>query len=187
MKLWAEARYIAKDQMRHGKIHHSDFEKVTKTICEDLFRMEDGPIVDVKPIRSQTDKVALPAASDSKFKNEIVNGKVRCFICGKLFKSMSQNNLNTHENMLRDDYMAKFGVTDKDMQGTIERHAKTGDDNYLTILIYVMKEYNLKRAKAKPFVIKSGFANLVDLMVQAKKALLPSIFCKRHLLFLKRK
>ena len=169
VKLWAEARDIAKDQMRHGKIHYSDFEKVTKTIYEDLLKMEDGPIIDVKPISSQNARGALPASSDSKFKHEFVNGKVRCSICGKLFKSISQNHLNTHSNMLREDYMTKFGLNDDQMQGTIERHVKTGDDNSLTILSYVMKEYNLKRAEAKPFVIEHGFTDLVDLMAQAKE------------------
>lgn len=166
VKLWAEARDIAKDQMRHGKIHYSDFEKVTKVIYDDLLRMEDGPVIDVKAIEDQA-QTALPAAPVSKFKHEIVDGEVRCAECGRLMKSISGNHLNIHK-MTRIDYMAKHGVSDKDMQGAIERKVRKGEDNSLTILSYIMKAYSLKRQEVKPFVKKHGFDDLKDLMAQAK-------------------
>ena len=166
-KTWDDAFNLAKAQVRHGNADYSDLRSVTEEIYKQMIDIKDVPdTYDVTPTSAQNKRLA---SSDSKFKHEVVNGKVRCAICGKLFKSISQNHLNTHENILRDDYMIKYGVNDKEMQGTIERHAKTGDDNSLTILSYVMKEYKLKRAEAKPFVIKHGFVDLVDLMAQAKE------------------
>ena len=173
LKLWAEAKDIAKDQMRHGKIHYSDFEKVTKTIYEDLVRMENGPVIDVQAIERQG-QAALPAAPVSKFKHEIVDGKVRCAECGKLLKSISGNHLGTHK-MDRSDYMAKHDVSDKEMQGTIERKVRKGDDNSLTILSYIMKAYSIKREEVKPFVAKNGFKDIKDLMEQAKGKGIPAL------------
>lgn len=166
LKLWAEARDIAKDQMRHGKIHYSDFEKTTKSIYEDLIRMESGPFIDVKAIEDEAQK-ALPVTPEPKIKHEIVNGMVRCAECGKLLKSISGNHLSVHK-MTRLEYMAKHGVSDKEMQGTIERKVRKGENNALKILSYIMKEYGLKRDEVKPFVAKHGFNDLKDLMIQAK-------------------
>ncbi|MEL7640003.1 MAG: MucR family transcriptional regulator [Solidesulfovibrio sp.] len=165
-KLWSEAKDIAKDQMRHGKIHYSDFEKVTKVIYDDLLRMENGPVIDVMAMEEQV-KPALPAASVSKFKHEIVDGEVRCAECGNLFKTLAVHIKQKH-GMDSIAYMAKHGVSRKDMQGTIERNARTGGDNPLTILSNIMKAYDIKRNEVKPFVAKNGFKDLKDLMAQAK-------------------
>lgn len=166
-KIWAEAKDIAKDQMRHGKIHYADFEKATKVIYDDLIRMENGPVIDVNLIGQQPLQAALPASDESVFKHELVAGKIRCAICGKLFKSLSSNHLNSHK-MTRDEYMVKFGVDDKDMHGDIKRNVLMGDDNSLKILSYIMDAYGLTRNKVKPFVIENGFDGLKDLMKQAK-------------------
>ena len=167
-KLWSEAIDIAKDQMRHGKIHYSDLQKAAQAIYDDLLQMEEGPFIDVSSIASKSSQLALPTAPESKYKHETVGGKVRCAECGKLLKSLSNNHLHTHNNMTREEYMAKHGVTDKDMQGDIERKVKTGDDNALKILGYIMKEYDITRSEVKAFVVKYGFKDLKDLMAQAK-------------------
>lgn len=166
-KLLSEAKDIAKDQMRHGKIHYSDFEKATKAIYNDLLQMENMASFDVSSIEAEVPQVALPVAPASKFKHEKVAGKVRCAECGNTFKSLSVNHLHGH-GITREEYMVKYGLTDKDMQGDIERKVKTGEDNALTIMSYIMKEYELKRAEVKPFVQKHGFKDIKDLMAQAK-------------------
>lgn len=167
-KLLSEAKDIAKDQMRHGKIHYSDFEKATKAIYDDLLQMENMASFDVSSIETEAPQVALPVAPASKFKHEKVAGKVRCAECGNTFKSLSVNHLNSH-GITREEYMVKYALTDKDMQGDIERKVKTGDDNALTIMSYIMKEYDLKRAEAKPFVQQYGFGDIKGLMAQAKE------------------
>ena len=66
--------------------------------------------------------------------------------------------------------MQKFGVSEKDMQGTIDRsNVKKGEDNALTIMGYIMKAYDIKRGEVKPFVIKQGYEDIKDLMAKAKE------------------
>ncbi|WP_084158980.1 MucR family transcriptional regulator [Solidesulfovibrio alcoholivorans] len=173
-KLLSEAKDIAKDQMRHGKIHYSDFEKATKAIYDDLLQMENLASFDVSSIEAEAPQIALSVAPASKFKHEKVAGKVRCAECGNTFKTLSVNHLRIH-GITREEYMVKYGLTDKDMQGDIERKVKTGDDNALTIMSYIMKEYDLKRAEVKPFVTEYGFSDIKGLMAQAKDKGIPAL------------
>lgn len=169
MKLWSEAKDIAKDQLRHGKVHYSDLMKATKTIYDDLLQMENGPVIDAEIIDSKPAQAALPASSGSKFKHEIVNGMVRCAECGKLLKTLSANHLGQHD-ISRQGYMTKHAVSEKDMQGKIDRSkVKKGEDNALKIMSYIMKAYDIKRGEVKSFVVKHGFEDIKDLMAQAKE------------------
>jgi len=66
--------------------------------------------------------------------------------------------------------MQKFGVSEKDMQGTIDRsNVKRGEDNALTIMGYIMKAYDIKRGEVKTFVTEKGFEDIKDLMAKAKE------------------
>lgn len=129
--------------------------------------MENGPVIDINLVEQQASQPALPASGESGFKHEFVVGKVRCALCGKPYKSLSSNHLNSHI-ITREEYMAKFGVNDKDMHGDIKRNVLVGDDNSLKILSYIMDVYGLTRDRVKPFVIDHGFDGLKDLMKQAK-------------------
>lgn len=49
-KLWTEAIDMAKDQLRHGKVHHSDLQKVAESIYKDLLILEEGPVFEANTI-----------------------------------------------------------------------------------------------------------------------------------------
>jgi hypothetical protein len=171
-KAWDEAVVLAKAQLRHGNIEHDELKRVTESIYTQLVEIQQGPdIINVTTIQQVEEQKALPAPIESGFKHEIVDGKVRCAVCGKLLKSITNLHLGTHaEIKTREEYMEKFGVSEKNMQGTIDRSkAKKGEDNALTIMGYIMKAYDIKRGEVKPFVIKQGYKDIKDLMAQAKE------------------
>jgi hypothetical protein len=169
-KAWDEAAVLAKAQLRHGNIEHDELKRVTESIYSQLVEIQHGPdIIDVTTIQQVEEPKALPDPTESGFKHEIVDGKVRCAVCGKLLKSITLLHLKPHGFASREEYMSKYGVSGKDMQGTIERNTKKGEENSFTIISYIMKAYDIKRAEAKPFVIKHGFEDIKDLMAQAKE------------------
>ena len=170
-KAWEEAVDLAKKQLRYGNIEHDELKRVTESIYTQLVEIQQGPdIIDVTPIQQVEKPKALPAPTESGFKHEIVEGKVRCAVCGKLLKSITLLHLKRHGFNTREEYMQKFGVSEKNMQGTIDRsNVKKGEDNALTIMGYIMKAYGIKRGEVKPFVIKQGYEDIKDLMAKAKE------------------
>uniref|UniRef100_I2PWW9 ROS/MUCR transcriptional regulator protein n=1 Tax=Desulfovibrio sp. U5L TaxID=596152 RepID=I2PWW9_9BACT len=169
-KAWDEAVDLAKKQLRYGNIEHDELKRVTESIYTQLLDIQHGPdLIDVTAISQVEEQKSLPASKESGFKHEIVDGKVRCAECGKLLKSITLLHLKPHGFNSREEYMKKYGVSEKDMQGTIERNTKKGEDNALTIMSYIMKAYDIKRGQVKPFVVKHGFEDIKDLMAQAKE------------------
>jgi hypothetical protein len=170
-KAWEEAVDLAKKQLRYGNIEHDELKRVTESIYSQLLDIQDGPdVFDVASVRQVEEQKALPSPTESGFKHEIIDGKVKCAVCGKLLKSITNLHLGTHtEIKTREEYMQKFGVSEKDMQGTIERNTKKGEDNALTPMHHIAKAYGIKRAEVKPFVIKYGYEDIKDLMTKAKE------------------
>ncbi|MFU2207307.1 MucR family transcriptional regulator [Solidesulfovibrio sp. C21] len=169
-KLWSEAVDIAKDQARHGKVHYSDLQKVTETIYKDLLELDHGPAYEANTILASSNQMALPAVPVGKFKHEYVDGKVRCAVCGKTFKSITIVHLKSHGINSREEYMQKYGVANEDMTGDIKRTVLKGDNNPLKISDYIMKEYKVARSEVSNFIAENGFKDLKDLMKQAKDA-----------------
>lgn len=169
-KAWDEATVLAKAQLRHGNIEHDELKRVTESIYSQLVEIQQGPdVIDVTTIQQVEEPKALPAPTESGLKHEIVDGKVRCAVCGKLLKSITMLHLKPHGFNSREEYMKKFGVSEKDMQGTIDRsNVKRGEDNALTIMSYIMKAYDIKRGEVKTLVVKHGFEDIKDLMAKAK-------------------
>jgi len=171
-KAWDEATVLAKAQLRHGNIEHDELKRVTESIYSQLVEIQQGPdVIDVTTIQQVEEPKALPAPAEIGFKHEIVDGKVKCAVCGKLLKSITNLHLKTHSEIkTREEYMQKFGVSEKDMQGTIDRsNVKRGEDNALTIMGYIMKAYDIKRGEVKTFVTEKGFEDIKDLMAKAKE------------------
>jgi hypothetical protein len=170
-KAWDEATVLAKAQLRHGNIEHDELKRVTESIYSQLVEIQQGPdIIDVTAVQQVEEPKALPAPTETGFKHEIIDGKVKCAVCGKLFKSITLLHLKPHGFSSREEYMQKFGVSEKDMQGTIDRsNVKRGEDNALTIMGHIMKAYDIKRGEVKPFVVEKGFEDIKDLMVKAKE------------------
>lgn len=169
MKLWAEAVDIAKDQLRHGKVHYSDLQKATQVIYNDLLEMERGPVWDVKEIVNQEPQTALPAAQEVKFKHEVVDGQVRCAICGKLFTSLNMKHLSSHGFSSKEEYMNRVGVSPEKMIGT-KRTMPEGEDFPVVVFANIMKKYGKKRNEVTQFIMDSGFDGLKDLTSKAREA-----------------
>ena len=153
-EIWAEALNLAKDQLRHGKVHFSELEVVTKSIYEKLTALSAGPIIDIQP-------EILPRLEEAK---HIKTKKgVVCALCGKEFKSLTKKHLQMH-GMTREEYMERFGVSKKDMSIASGRKTPTGDDNPLKKMHMIMKEFNVKRGDVTKFIKESGYDDLKSLM-----------------------
>ncbi|BAH73573.1 MucR family transcriptional regulator [Solidesulfovibrio magneticus] len=169
-KLWSEAVDIAKDQARHGKVHYSDLQKATETIYNDLLLLEQGPVFETNPIPEPSTQAALPAPSAGIFKHERVGDFVTCAECGEQMKSISIAHLKKHGINSREEYMQKHGVLKKDMIGNIKREVLKGEENPLTVLGHIMREYKVARDDVNEFIAEHGFTDLKDLMKKAKVA-----------------
>ncbi len=158
-EVWAEALNLAKDQLRHGKVHFSELEVVTKSIYEKLIFLKSGPIIDIEPEPMKQ----IEAQQHTKTRKS-----VKCAICGKEGKVLTSKHLASH-GLTREEYMEKFGVTKKDMSVKIARKTTTGDDNPLKQMQLIMKEFGLKRGDVKKFVSDKGFDGLKGLAATAKE------------------
>lgn len=176
-KTWDEAVDLAKKQLRYGNIEHDELRRVTESIYDQLMDIQRGPdFIDVNPIQSVDRLKSLPGSTGNEGKHEVVDGMVKCAECGKLLKSITSLHLQKHPvTKTRQEYMQKYGVSEKDMQGTIERNVKKGQDNALTIMSYIMKAYDIKRGEVKPFVAEHGFEDIKGLMTQAKEKGVPAL------------
>ena len=155
-KLWSEAIDMAKDQLRHGKVHHSDLQKVAESIYKDLLILEEGPVFEANTILQTSSQPALPAVRPVKMNFSF-------FKCGKTFKSLTIVHLNSHGIKSREEYMQKYGVNNKDMTGDIKRTVLKGDNNPLKISDYIKKEYNVARSEVNNFIAKQNFKDIKDL------------------------
>ena len=171
-KTWDEAVDLAKKQLRYGNIEHDELRRVTESLYDQLMDIQRGPdVIDVNPIQTVDVLKSLPGSAGNEGKHEVVDGMVKCAECGKLLKSITSLHLQKHAvTKTRQEYMQKYGVSEKDMQGTIDRSkVKKGEDNALTIMSHIMKAYDIKRGEVKPFVVEHGFEDIKDLMAQAKE------------------
>jgi predicted transcriptional regulator len=159
-EIWAEALNLAKDQLRHGKVHFSELEVVTKSIYEKLCSLRCGPAMESEP-------EALKQI-DASQKHEKTRKGVKCAICGAEFKSLGKRHLASH-GLTREEYMAKFDVSKKDMSVKSARKTATGDDNPLNQMYQIMKAFDIKRGDVKNFVIEKGFDGLKGLAAAAKE------------------
>lgn len=158
-EIWAEALNLAKDQLRHGKVHFSELEVVTKSIYEKLTALSAGPIIDVQPEPMKQ----IEAAQHVKTKKG-----VKCAVCGVEFKVLGTKHLETH-GLTRKEYMDKFGVTKKDMSVKIARNTLTGENNPLKQIQMIMKEFGIKRGDVTQFVLDNGFDGMKSLAAAAKE------------------
>jgi len=158
-EVWAEALNLAKDQLRHGKVHFSELEVVAKSIYEKLISLKSGPIIDIEP---------EPVIQIEAQRHEKTRKSVKCAICGKESKVLTKAHLESH-GLTREEYMEKFGVSKKDMSVKIARKTVTGDANPLKQMQLIMKEFGLKRGEVKKFVIDKGFDGLKGLAATAKE------------------
>ena len=169
-KLWSEAIDMAKDQLRHGKVHHSDLQKVAESIYKDLLVLEEGPVFEANTILQPSSQPALPAVPVGKFKHERVGDLVRCAECGKPMKSITIVHLKKHSINSREEYMQKHGVLNEDMTGDIKRTVLKGDNNPLKISDYIKKEYNVAKSEVNNFIAKQNFKDIKDLKELMLKA-----------------
>jgi len=158
-EIWAEALNLAKDQLRHGKVHFSELEVVTMSIYEKLISLKSGPIIDIEPVSMKQ----IEAQQHTKTRKG-----VKCAICGKEVKVLTEKHIKTH-GLTREEYMEKFGVSKKDMSIKIARKTATGDANPLKQMQLIMKEFGLKKKDVKKFVIDKGFEGLKGLAATAKE------------------
>ncbi len=159
-EIWAEALNLAKDQLRHGKVHFSELEVVTKSIYEKLCALRCGPIDENEPEASQQ--------IDAARKHEKTRKAVKCAICGTEFKTLGKRHLASH-GLTREEYMKKFDVPKKDMSVKSARKTTTGEDNPLKQMQMIMKEFDIKRGEVKEFVTDKGFDGLKGLAAAAKE------------------
>ena len=158
-EIWAEALNLAKDQLRHGKVHFSELEVVTKSIYEKLTALSAGPIIDVQPEPMKQ----IEAAQHVKTKMV-----VKCAVCGEEYKTLTERHLKTH-GMTRKEYMKKFGITKKDMSVKVARKTPKGEDNPLNQMYLIMKEFEIKRGDVIQFIKDKGYDNLKGLVAAAKE------------------
>jgi len=158
-EIWAEALNLAKDQLRHGKVHFSELEVVTTSIYEKLISLKCGPIIDV---------VAEPMKQVEEQRHSKTKKAVKCAVCGVEFKVLGSKHLDSH-GLTREQYMEKFGVSKKDMSIKIARKTTTGEDNPLKQVQMIMKEFGIKRNEVKKFVVDKGFDGLKSLALTAKE------------------
>ena len=158
-EIWAEAFNLAKDQLRHGKIHFSDLEGVAKGIYDKIEILRSGPIIDI---------TAEPLKQIEAPRHEKTRKCVKCALCGAEFKTLTKKHLATH-GLTREEYMKKFDVSKKDMSVKVARKTSTGDDNPLKQMQMIMKEFGIARGEVKKFVMDKGFDGLKGLATAAKE------------------
>uniref|UniRef100_I2Q6F9 ROS/MUCR transcriptional regulator protein n=1 Tax=Desulfovibrio sp. U5L TaxID=596152 RepID=I2Q6F9_9BACT len=159
-EIWAEALNLAKDQLRHGKVHFSELEVVTKSIYEKLCSLRCGPVVNTE--------AEGPKEPEAVQKHEKTKKYVKCAICGKEGKTLTEKHTRSH-GLTRQEYMDKFDVSKKDMSVKSTRKTATGEDNPLNQMYQIMKEFEIKRGEVKNFVTEKGFAGLKGLAAAAKE------------------
>jgi len=158
-EILAEALNLAKDQLRHGKVHFSELEVVTKSIYEKLISLRSGPIIDIAPEPMKQ----IEAAQHVKTKKG-----VKCAVCGEEFKVLGSKHLESH-GLTRKEYMDKFGVSKKDMSVKIARKTLSGDDNPLKQMQMIMKAFEVKRGDVTQFIMDKGYSGLKELAAAAKE------------------
>jgi len=158
-EIWAEALNLAKDQLRHGKVHFSELEVVTKSIYEKLISLSCGPVIDIEP--EPMKQIEAPQHVKTK-------KGVKCAVCGEEFKVLGSKHLASHD-LTRKEYMDKFGVAKKDMSIKIARKTLTGEDNPLKQMQMIMKEFGIKRGDVTQFVMDNGFDDMKSLAAAAKE------------------
>ena len=158
-EIWAEALNLAKDQLRHGKVHFSELELVTKSIYEKLIALSAGPIIDVQsePMK----QIEAPQHVKTKM-------VVKCAICGEEYKTLTERHLKTH-GMTRKEYMDKFGVTKKEMSVKVARKTPKGEDNPLKQMYLIMTEFGVNRGDVTQFIKDKGYDSLKGLVAAAKE------------------
>lgn len=159
-EIWAEALNLAKDQLRHGKVHFSELEVVTKSIYEKLCSLRCGPITGIEAEAPQELEAAPKHGKTKKY--------VKCAICGKEVKTLTERHTRSH-GLTRKEYMEKFDVSKKDMSVKSPRKTTTGEDNPLKQMQMVMQEFGVKRGEVKDFVTEKGFDGLKGLAAAAKE------------------
>ena len=158
-EMWSEAVNLAKDQLRHGKIHFSDLETVAKSIYEKLDSLRSGPIIDI---------TAEPMKQIEAPRHEKTRKCVKCALCGAEFKTLTKKHLATH-GLTREEYMQKFDVSKKDMSVKVARKTTSGEDNPLKQMQMIMKDFGIARGEVKKFVMDKGFDGLKGLAAAAKE------------------
>jgi predicted transcriptional regulator len=158
-EIWAEALNLAKDQLRHGKVHFSELEVVTKSIYEKLDSLRCGPVIDI---------TAEPMKQIEAQRHEKTRKCVKCALCGAEYKTLTKKHLASH-GLTREEYMKKFDVKKKDMSVKVARKTTSGEDNPLKQMQMVMKEFGVARGEVKKFVTDKGFDGLKGLAAAAKE------------------
>ena len=159
-EIWAEALNLAKDQLRHGKVHFSELEVVTKSIYEKIVMLSTGTVIDIEAVEQK--------ALEPSQKHEKTRKNVKCAICGQEFKTLTEKHTRSH-GLTRKEYMAKFGVSKQDMSVKVSRKTLTGEDNPLKQMQMIMKEFGIKRGEVLDFVKEKGFEGLKSLAATAKE------------------
>jgi predicted transcriptional regulator len=159
-EIWAEALNLAKDQLRHGKVHFSELEVVAKSIYEKLCALKCGPDAGT-PVEPQKEEEPVQ-------KHEKSRKSVKCAICGKEVKTLTERHTRSH-GLTKKEYMDKFGVSKKDMSVKSARKTTSGEDNPLNQMYQIMKEFDIKRGEVKNFVTEKGFDGLKGLSASAKE------------------
>uniref|UniRef100_I2PX34 ROS/MUCR transcriptional regulator protein n=1 Tax=Desulfovibrio sp. U5L TaxID=596152 RepID=I2PX34_9BACT len=159
-EIWAEALNLAKDQLRHGKVHFSELEVVTKSIYEKLCSLRCGPAIDIE--------VEGPKELEATQKHQKTKKYVTCAICGKEVKTLTERHTRSH-GLTRKEYMDKFQVSKKDMSVKSTRKTTTGEDNPFKQMQMIMQEFGVKRGEVKSFVTDKGFDGLKGLVAAAKE------------------
>uniref|UniRef100_I2Q001 ROS/MUCR transcriptional regulator protein n=1 Tax=Desulfovibrio sp. U5L TaxID=596152 RepID=I2Q001_9BACT len=159
-EIWAEALNLAKDQLRHGKVHFSELEVVTKSIYEKLCSLRCGPVIDIE--------AEEPKELETALKHEKTKKYVKCAICGKEAKTLTDRHTRSH-GLTRQEYMDKFEVSKKDMSVKSTRKTTTGEDNPLKQMQMIMQGFGVKRGEVKGFVTEKGFDGLKGLAAAAKE------------------
>jgi len=158
-EIWAEALNLAKDQLRHGKVHFSELEVVTKSIYDKLISLSAGPIIDIQP--EPIKQIEAPQHVKTK-------KGVKCAICGAEFKVLGTKHLESH-GLTREQYMEKFGVSKKDMSIAIARKTAKGEANPLKQMQMIMREFGVKRGAVTQFIMDKGYDGLKQLTAAAKE------------------
>jgi len=159
-ELWQEALNLAKDQLRHGKVHFSELEVVAKSIYDKLCSLQMGHIIDIETVGM--------SAIEANQKHEKTKKHVKCAICGQEFKTLTEKHTKSH-GLTRKEYMEKYGISKKDMSVSVARKTRTGEDNPLKQMQMIMHEFGIKRGDVMKFIQNKGFSGLKELASQAKE------------------
>ena len=161
-KIWLEAIGLAKDQARHGKVHYSEIQQVAKDIYQDLLMLEHQDVFDVQIIKN----IELEPVVESK--HEKTKDAIKCAVCGKPFKVLTEKHIKTHGFADKKEYLAKFGLTKQDI--TIKGRKSGAKNPTLSVMHSIIKQYGLNRNGVKEFLVDKGFSGLKDLMDKAKES-----------------